>query len=112
MNYPSETLDFTGFKNGNFPIKDGFYRDGIFKTFVYKDIIQLVIQFNNDEKWWGYDIYNVNTKSLYAPYYDRGYGRHLVVEEIDKNIEKVFKKLIKAKVFKEKKDYGKESREV
>ena len=52
MNYPSETLDFTGFKNGNFPIKDGFYRDGIFKTFVYKDIIQLVIQFDNDEKWW------------------------------------------------------------
>lgn len=92
-----------GFQSENLPIKHGFYRNGIFKTFVYKDIIQLIIQVDLDEKWWGYQVYNVDTQSLYAPYYDRDCGKHLEVDEIDRNIKKVMKKLVKENIFKEKK---------
>ena len=39
--------------------------------------------------------FNVTNKdgTLYAPYYDRQYGKSMVVEMIDKNIQKEFKKL-------------------
>lgn len=39
--------------------------------------------------------FNVTNKdgTLYAPFYDRQYGKSMVVEVIDKNIKKEFKKL-------------------
>lgn len=105
----TETYYLQGFQSDNLPIKHGFHRNGIFKVFVYKDIIQFIINVDIDENWWGYQVYNVDTQSLYAPYYVRDCGKNLTVIEIDEEIEKVMKKLVKAKIFKENKHNGKES---
>lgn len=82
--------------------KNGF-RNGTYKCFVYKDILQLIIDVEinkDDDNYWGYQIHNVDTQSIYAGYYNRDYGIDAHLKEIDQTVNKVMNKLVKAKIFK------------
>ena len=78
--------------------KNGFNRNGTFKCYVYKNIIQLIIKIDIDEQWWDYQIYNVDTQLIYPPYYNRDGGRHLEVEEIDSKVDKIINEFVKVKI--------------
>lgn len=85
-NITEKTLNKNGFKNGTF------------KCYVYKNIIQLIIRIDTENDWWDYQIYNVDIHSIYPPYYDRSCGKHLEVEEIDDKVDKIINELVKAKI--------------
>lgn len=81
--------------------KNGFNRNGTYRCYVYKNIIQLIIKIDIDEQCWDYQIYNVDTQLIYPPYYNRDSGKHLEVEEIDSKVDKVIKEFVKAKILQE-----------
>lgn len=94
-------------------LKNGFNKSGIFKCFVYKDIVQFIIRIDIEENWWGYQVYDIDTNTFYAPYYDRDCGKHLEVEEMDKRIALVLDLMVKNNILinKRSKDtYGKKNR--
>lgn len=94
--------------------KNGFDKSGIYKCFVYKNIIQLIVRVDIEEKWWDYQIYNVDAKSIYNQYYDRKDGKNLVVKEIDHKVHKIISELVKSNILykQEKKDNGKKSSKI
>lgn len=77
--------------------KNGF-RYGTFKCYIYKDIIQLIIHIDVENKAWEYQVYDVDHDSLYISYYNREYGKSDVVKAIDKKIKKVMKKMEKQNI--------------
>lgn len=83
-------------------LSENGFRHGVFKCFVYKDIIQLIVRVDLEEQWWGYQVYNLKALCTYHPYYDRGYGKHLELEEIDRKVNKIMRELEKAKILKKK----------
>lgn len=95
-------------------LKNGFDKNGTYRCFVYKNIIQLIIRVNIEENWWDYQIYNVDAKSIYNQYYDRKYGKNLVVKEIDHKVHKIISELVKSNILykQEKKDNGKKSSKI
>ena len=79
------------------------FKNGIYKCFIYKDILQFIIDVEinkEDGNSWAYQIYNADTQSIYAAYYNREYGSYEHIKEIDKSINKVMNKLVKAQIFK------------
>lgn len=94
--------------------KNGFDKNGTFKCFIYKNIIQLIIRVDIEEKWWDYLVYNVDTKSIYNQYYDRKYGKNSVVKKIDHKVKKIMNELVKAEILykQENKEYGKKSSKI
>lgn len=95
-------------------LKNGFDKNGTYRYFVYKNIIQLIIRVNIEENWWDYQIYNVNAKSIYNQFYDRKYGKNEMVKEIDHKIKKIINELVKSNILykQEKKDNGKKSSKI
>lgn len=91
--------------------KNGFDKSGTYKCFVYKNIIQLIVRVDIEENWWDYQIYNVDTKSIYNQYYDRKYGKNSVVKEIDHKVKKSISELVKANILykQENEENGKKS---
>lgn len=79
------------------------FKNGIYKCFIYKDILQFIIDVEinkEDGNSWEYHIYNADTQSIYAGYYNRDYGIDAHLKEIDQTVNKVMNKLVKAKIFK------------
>ena len=64
-----------------------------YETWIYKKIIRLVIHVDLEDNWCDYQVVNASDGELYAPYYNRQYGKNKVVEELDVRIAKEFKKL-------------------
>ena len=91
--------------------KNGFDKSGTYKCFVYKNIIQLIVRVDIEEKWWDYLVYNIDTKSIYNQFYDRKYGKNEMVKEIDHKVKKIINELVKSNILykQEKKDNGKKS---
>lgn len=64
-----------------------------YKAWIYKKLVQLVIHVDLEDNWCDYQVINASDDELYAPYYNRQYGKNKVVEELDAKIAKEFKKL-------------------
>ena len=78
---------------------NGFNRYSTYKCYIYKDLIQLVIHINIEEKDWDYQVIDVCNESLYTPYYDREFGKNSIICELDKKIENIINEMIKSKIF-------------
>lgn len=79
---------------------NGFNRNGIFKCFVYKDILQLIVKVDVENLWWDYQVFNTNAQLIYPPYYNKDSGVHREVEEVEIKIKEIIKHLLKAKILK------------
>lgn len=80
-------------------LKNIGFRHNRYKCWVYKDIIQLIIDIDIPNKWWGYQIWNTDLSMQYTPYYFREYGIDNVVKTIDRKINSIFKEFEKAQLF-------------
>lgn len=78
--------------------KNGF-KNGTFRCYIYKDIIQLIIRIDAENKWWDYKVFDTNTDLIYAQYYIRNYGRNEIVKELDEKIENIFKEMERENIF-------------
>ena len=47
-----------------------------YETWVYKKIIRLVIHVDLEDNWCDYQVVNASDGELYAPYYNRQYGKN------------------------------------
>ena len=83
---------------------NGFNRNGIFKCYVYKNMLQLIIQIDIENQQWDYQIFNIDTQMIYPSYYNRNGSIHLEIDEIDKKVNKIFCELENKKIFKKVKD--------
>lgn len=98
-NIDAKTLYKNGFKNGTF------------KCNVYRNLIQLLIRIDNENNNWEYQIYDIDSESLYTPYYSREYGSSDVVKKIDSKVDRIFKDFEKKNIFKKRgKANGKKNR--
>lgn len=88
-------------------IKFGFHHGKTYRTYVYKDILQLIIEVDLDNGDWWYQVRNTSTDTFYPSYYNRTYGVDFMISDVDNNIEKVMKQLVRAEIFKKKKKKGK-----
>lgn len=88
--------------NKNITYKDleaiGFKR-GVYKKHIYKDLIDFVLGVNLQNGEWYYQVLDNNTGTMYIPYYNRIYGKNIVVEKLDKEVEKIFSKMRRNKIF-------------
>ena len=88
-------------------IKYGFHNGKNYHEYIYKDILQLIIIIDVETHEWWYQVYNTSTDTFYPAYYNRTYGVDLMILEVDDNIEKIMKKLVRANIFKKKNKKGK-----
>lgn len=83
--------------------KYGFHNGKSYREYIYKDILQFVIVIDLENYEWWYQVCNTSTNTFYPAYYNRTYGVDLMIREVDDNIEKIMKKLVKANILKNKK---------
>ena len=74
--------------------KHGFH-DGMRRSWLYKDIIQLIIMIDSEKSKWEYQVLDICNKSLYAAYYNREYGRNKLLDKIDKQVQNIINELVK-----------------
>lgn len=89
--------------------KNGFNRNGIFRCYVYKNIIQFIANIDIEEHWWDYQICDVDTQLMHTPliypaYYNRSGGKHLEIDEIDKKVDKIIQEFVNQKILQKVKD--------
>lgn len=75
----------------------GFGR-GTYKIDLYKNMIQLVVHVDIENKWWSYQVHNTDTDFVYVPFYQRNYGANELVDEFDKRIEQILKEMTKKNI--------------
>lgn len=80
-----------GFKY-DFELQDYIYKFPVYKSKKNEPLIFCKLGIDEETKRVYFNICNVDD-TLYTPYYNREYGKSKVVEVIDKNIKKEFKKL-------------------
>lgn len=74
------------------------FRHGIFRCYVFKHIVQLVVYVDIGEKWWSYQVQNTDSNTLFVPYYDRLYGVNDIVKEIDRKVESILLEMSKKNI--------------
>ena len=80
-------------------LKNIGFRHNRYRCWLYKDIIQLIIDVDIPNKWWGYQIWNTDLSMQYTPYYFREYGIDNVVKIIDRKVNSIFKEFEKEQLF-------------
>ena len=76
----------------DYEIQDYIYKFPVYKSKKNEPLIFCKLGVDEDVKRVYFNVTNKDG-TLYAPYYDRQYGKSMVVEMIDKNIQKEFKEL-------------------
>lgn len=73
------------------------FKHGTYRCDVYKNLIQffMYIGSEDDDVSWSYQIQNVDSNSIYIPYYDREYGKNDVVKKVDGKVKKIFDELVR-----------------
>lgn len=79
-------------------LKNAGFRNNVFRCFIYKNMIQFVMEVDLDEKSWSYSVNDSNTDDSYPQYYNRGYGKNLVIEELDTKVKKIIREMQKSKI--------------
>ncbi len=87
-------------------IKYGFHHGKKYHEYIYKNMLQIIIEIDLENQEWWYQVFNTATDTFYPAYYNRTYGVDLMIREVDDNIEKIMKKMVKANIFKKKKKRG------
>lgn len=77
-------------------LKNAGFRSNVFRCFVYKNMIQFEMEIDMDEKTWSYSINDAN--GVYAPYYNREYGKNMVADELDKKVKKIIREMQRANI--------------
>lgn len=81
-------------------LKENGFRNGVYREYLYKDLIVLFITIDIKENWWTYQVCNTDKNfTLYIPYYNRYTGVNSIVENIDKKLNILFRRLEKQNVF-------------
>ena len=80
-----------GFKY-DFELQDYIYKFPVYKSQKKEALVFCKLGIDEETKKVYFNICNTD-ETLYAPFYDRYYGKSKVVEVIDKNISKEFNKL-------------------
>ena len=82
-------------------LKNIGFRHNRYRCWLYKDIIQLIIDVNLSEKWFTYQIWDTDLNMQYPPYYYREYGNgnNSVGKTIDKKINRIFIGFEKSNIF-------------
>ena len=80
-----------GFKY-DFELQDYIYKFPVYKSQKKEPLVFCKLGVDDESKRVFFNVTNKDG-TLYAPYYDRQYGKSMVVEMIDKNINKEFKNL-------------------
>lgn len=75
------------------------FKKGVYRKHIYKNIIQFELGINLDEREWYFQVLDNNTGGMYIPYYNRIFGKNEVVESLDKEVDKIFSKMKRNKVF-------------
>lgn len=70
------------------------FRHGVFRCYVYKHLIRMIVFVDTQEKWWSYQICNTDTDTLYIPYYDRRYGKSEIVIRIDSTVKQILDEMV------------------
>lgn len=74
------------------------FKQGRFKSYVYKKMLQLVIYIDTDDNWWTYQVHDVNVGTLYVPYYNKRYGKNELIEKIDKKIKNTIDQMLEKNI--------------
>ena len=80
-------------------LRDNGFKNHKFQCYIYKDIIKLIVSVDIEERWWNYLVFDENTNTIYAPYYNREYGKNLIIQELDGKIEDIFEEFVNSKIF-------------
>lgn len=91
LSVDSTQMKELGFKY-DFELQDYIYKFPVYKSKKNEPLIFCKLGIDEETKRVYFNICNVDD-TLYTPYYNREYGKSKVVEVIDKNIKKEFKKL-------------------
>lgn len=75
------------------------FKNRTFKCYIYKDLIQLIIRVDVENNTFEYQVDDIDSNSLYTPYYRREYGKNRVVKILDSKINKIFKEMEKQNIF-------------
>lgn len=100
-NISEEKLSQNGFKNGTF------------KCFIYKELIQLVVHIDIESNYYEYQVVYAPLGSLYTHYYEREYGKSKVVKMLDGKINRIFREMCNQNILEKKgKMYGKKNSKI
>ena len=91
LNINSTQMKELGFKY-DFELQDYIYKFPVYKSKKNEPLVFCKLGIDEETKRVFFNICNVDG-TLYTPFYNREYGKSKVVEVIDKNIKKEFKKL-------------------
>lgn len=91
LNITPEKMKELGFKY-DFELQDYIYKFPVYLSKKKEPLVFCKLGIDEDTKQVYFNICNVDG-TLYTPYYNRDYGKSKVVEVIDKNVSKEFKKL-------------------
>lgn len=73
-----------------------------YDSWVYKDFIKLTVIIDLSDLYYTYQVKNISSSSLYAPYYYHVGGKNLVLAAVTRNVKKEFEKLCESKILLEK----------
>lgn len=88
----------------NSVLKEYGFRNGKYRTNLYKDLIYLVVFVDLADNWWTYQVCNEDCNTLYIPYYNRLYGNNELVKKLDRKITTTFNEM--ANIFQRTKNVG------
>ena len=79
-------------------LREEGFKHGTYRCYIYKQSVQLAVYIDIEDNWWSYQIYNADSDSLYAPYYNRAYGLNDVVVKIDDEVKKILNEMVKKNI--------------
>lgn len=82
------------------------FKKGKYRKHIFKDLIDFEIGVNLEDHEWYYQVLDNCNNTLYTPYYNRLFGENKVVEQLDKEIQRVVSRLKRNKLFITKKSGG------
>lgn len=83
-------------------LKENGFKNGTYKCFIFKDIIQLIVKIDIAEKWWDFHVYDVNNHISYRQFYDRKYGTNDIIKKLDNKIKAIFDEMTKQNILSKK----------
>lgn len=80
-------------------LKNAGFRNGVYRSNLYKDMILFLITIDLNDKWWTYQVCNADANTLYVHYYNRMAGENELVNRLDKKIKGIFNNMAKQGIF-------------
>ena len=75
------------------------FKNGTFRTTLYKNLIGLTIFVDIENNWWNYQVIDIKNDSVYTLFYTQGKKRTEWLNLLDNRLEETFDKIIGKGVF-------------